>query len=227
MNDQFLSVSNAFWLLEAISQWFSIFVSTTLLSFPHLKHDLFPHIPLHFITIHNHFFCSMDPSTNLSASENKPISINLDDSNLPLSRFDLCLAGKSIVPKQTNVNALRNTFRTIWRPKHGLAVRDVGIDLFIFQIFHYEDKYRVLDGWLWAFDDQLFVIRELGGLQMSSDLDFTSSPFWIIHDMALGLQSESTAWAIGNHLGALIEFDNSNLLNLDSLMHIRVNNDVF
>ncbi|KAL8549485.1 hypothetical protein ACS0TY_008356 [Phlomoides rotata] len=55
---------------------------------------------------------------------------------------------------------MKSRMATIWRPKKGLFVKDVGDGRYIFQFFHTIDLKRVENGSPWTFRNFLLIMHQ-------------------------------------------------------------------
>lgn len=52
------------------------------------------------------------------------------------ARVELRLIGKIWTNRHINANAFITTMTNVWQPKHGVEIRSIGKNLFVFQFFH-------------------------------------------------------------------------------------------
>lgn len=97
---------------------------------------------------------------------------------------------------------------TVWRPRMGVAAKDLSNNTYLFQFFHELDLQRVLNDGPWSFEQSLLVLAKA-----QPDIPPTATPletadFWIqIHDLPLGFFSEKAVMAIGNFIGDFLSID--------------------
>ncbi|KAL8507729.1 hypothetical protein ACS0TY_018321 [Phlomoides rotata] len=56
---------------------------------------------------------------------------------------------------------MKNRIASIWRPKKGLYVKDIGEGRYVFQFFHIMDMKRIEDGSPWSFGTYLLLLHRL------------------------------------------------------------------
>lgn len=61
----------------------------------------------------------------------------------------------------------------------GMEVRDVNGVVFIFQLFHEVDVYRVFQMAPWTFDNQVLILNRFGDDVSPSDVPLFHIPLWI------------------------------------------------
>lgn len=72
---------------------------------------------------------------------------------------------------------MKRTLTMVWRAKDGVVIRMVESNLFMIQFFSEDDRTRVLEGTPWFFDKKLLVLREIGGEEQPSEVNFSKTPF--------------------------------------------------
>ncbi|KAL8532819.1 hypothetical protein ACS0TY_009144 [Phlomoides rotata] len=119
---------------------------------------------------------------------------------------------------------MKSRMASIWRPKKGLYVKDIGECRYVFQIFHMMDVKRVEDGSPWSFGTYLLLLHQLD----KGDHPLQVPLFWVhIYDLPLGFFSERIGQQLGDFVGQFVEYDESNKSsNWRSFMRIKVLVDV-
>lgn len=69
-----------------------------------------------------------------------------------LNKFELCLVGCFLTEKNLNVKVMKSKLADVWRPVHGINIKDLKPGIFLFQFYHIEDMYWVMNGVPWSFD---------------------------------------------------------------------------
>ncbi|KAL8125716.1 hypothetical protein AgCh_013105 [Apium graveolens] len=84
------------------------------------------------------------------------------------------LVGRFLTEKNINFNAMQNVLASLWRPKQGLEVHDLGEQRYAFIFYHILDVRKVLEGGPWSFEHNLLgpdfvevdgIVREKSGVQ--------------------------------------------------------------
>ncbi|MBA0729879.1 hypothetical protein Golax_020488 [Gossypium laxum] len=102
----------------------------------------------------------------------------------------------------------------------------MGEKRYIFKFFHSMDMERVLKGLPWTFNNHLLILSKLRRGEDPLKIPLVYVPFWVqIHDVPIGLFSESLARLLGNFIGVFLEYDGSDLRNRN-YMRVRVQIDV-
>uniref|UniRef100_A0A7C9EUN2 DUF4283 domain-containing protein n=1 Tax=Opuntia streptacantha TaxID=393608 RepID=A0A7C9EUN2_OPUST len=128
------------------------------------------------------------------------------------SELSLCLVGKLWTTRRFNSNAFMNLMTKIWSPRKGLAAKEIGTNLFLFQFYHWKDLDRVIDGEPWFFDKNVVVLKRVDSASRPSELaeTLTHAPFWVrIYDCPLGGRKERRIKALAESIGTLLQIDES------------------
>ncbi|KAL2892709.1 Chaperone SurA [Bienertia sinuspersici] len=139
-------------------------------------------------------------------------------------QIELCLVGKLVTISIFNVEAMKSVMKNAWKPQEkNFMVREMGKNLFIFHFFAAADRKQVLDSGPWAFDDHLMVLRPMEGDEQPENLEFSYADFWVrVYNMPMEKRSKEGAMWLGGSLGALLEYDDSDLSGWTKSMRIRV-----
>lgn len=52
------------------------------------------------------------------------------------NKFDLCLLGRFLTEKSLNVRSMKSKLADVWRPIHGINIKDLKPGIFLFQFYH-------------------------------------------------------------------------------------------
>lgn len=70
------------------------------------------------------------------------------------------------------------------------------------------DMERVLKGLPWTFNNHMLILRKLRMGENPLKVPLIFNPFWVqIHDVPIGLFTESLATQLGNFIGVFMEYD--------------------
>lgn len=161
---------------------------------------------------------------NLNEKEDITVPLDEEEDEVAQPKHDhYRLVGKLLTNRPFSKNAMKNTLLKIWKPLNGLAVRELESNLFIFQFFSATDKYKVVEGIPWTFDNNLLLLKEFEENVRPSEISFDESPMWIkIYDTPIGKRNRKTAKILGNHIGKYLDYDDSDELNLNRTLNIKV-----
>lgn len=71
------------------------------------------------------------------------------------------LVGCFLTDKNINFNAMQNVLASLWRPKEGMKVHDIGGHRYSFVFYHRLDLQKDLEGGPWTFEQSLLVYHQL------------------------------------------------------------------
>lgn len=60
-----------------------------------------------------------------------------------------------------NVRAMKSKLADIWRPVHGINIKDMKPGIFLFQFYHVDDMQWVMNGGPWSFDGAMLVVNTM------------------------------------------------------------------
>ncbi|MBA0812487.1 hypothetical protein Gohar_026454 [Gossypium harknessii] len=124
--------------------------------------------------------------------------------------YQFSLVGRCLTNSVVYFPSLRNTMADLWHPIGGICILDLREKRFLCPFFHDVDVQGVLSGTLWFFNNHLLILHKI---QMGEEPLLVSlylSEFWVqIHDLALGLMTETMAKQFGDFLGQFLEYDTS------------------
>ena len=69
------------------------------------------------------------------------------------------LVGKFLTEKNINFNAMQNVMASLWRPKEGMEIHDLGGSRYSFVFYRIFDLQKVLECGPWSFEQSMLVVR--------------------------------------------------------------------
>jgi len=69
-----------------------------------------------------------------------------DDEAAEGSKLALCLLGRLWTSKKFNAFAFMTTMEKIWRPMHGVEIKEIANNIFLIQFHHLRDKEKTFEG---------------------------------------------------------------------------------
>uniref|UniRef100_A0A803MGA3 CCHC-type domain-containing protein n=1 Tax=Chenopodium quinoa TaxID=63459 RepID=A0A803MGA3_CHEQI len=119
------------------------------------------------------------------------------------AQIELVVVGRIHTARNINSNALINTLKKLWNPKHGCEANVIGEKLFFFQFHHWRDKQTVMESQPWHFDHHVMILDDAKGNMKPSEIPLNSVPFWVrIYDLPFrGRSNEDNARRIGDKIG--------------------------
>lgn len=73
----------------------------------------------------------------------------------------LCLVGRFLSEGVMDFQAMQQTLAAHWKPGKGVYIREVDVNLYLFQFYHEVDIKRVLDGSPWSFNRKTLIIARM------------------------------------------------------------------
>ncbi|KAF7831270.1 cysteine desulfurase mitochondrial-like [Senna tora] len=147
---------------------------------------------------------------DLDAEEVIVIEEGGDTGKHDISRLKLCLAGSIWGEGHYNHGAFQKTIAQVWRTKHGVDIKEIDKNLYMFQFFHWKDRDKVLEGEPWWFDKQVLTLKEITGDEQPSELRSSRVPFWIrVYDLPFNQRTELAAKSLGDKVGHYLTYDDS------------------
>lgn len=137
-------------------------------------------------------------------------------------KLSLRLVGRILTDKPPNFEAMKRTLLHVWNLKDDVIIRSLGVNLFVFQFFHWKDRDRILAGRPWCFENRLLVLEEIDANAQPSDMVLNFSPFWIrLYNLPFGYRSNDNIKAIAMAVGDVIEIE-EDFLDVNLFCRVRV-----
>nr|GMD36157.1 uncharacterized protein LOC109167503 [Ipomoea batatas] len=152
------------------------------------------------------------------------LDLGFDDETDAVDDFRFTLVGRIMTEKIVKFTFMRDTMASVWRPRYGIAAKDLQNNTFLFQFFHELDMQRALEDGPWSFEQNLLVLSKIHPGMPPASMPLDTTEFWVkIHDLPLGFFSKKYAKAIGNFIGAYVCSDDAAFNGwLKSFIRIRV-----
>ncbi|KAL8481642.1 hypothetical protein ACS0TY_027958 [Phlomoides rotata] len=104
---------------------------------------------------------------------------------------DFCLVGRFLTDQPINFSLMNSRMASIWRPKKGLYVKDIGEGRYVFQFFHRMDVKCVEDGSPWSFGTYMLLLHRLDKWDLPLQVPLLWVKFWVhVYNLPLGFFSE-------------------------------------
>lgn len=138
------------------------------------------------------------------------------------------LVGRLLTEKNVNFQAMQNVLASIWRPREGIEIHDLGSQRYSFVFFHVLDLQKVLDGGPWTFEQNLLLHHKLEANEDPYQVQLNTTDMWVqVYDLPRGMLSEKILQSIGNHIGTFLKGDSNNASSTWRLyVRIRVRMDI-
>ncbi|KAL8133796.1 hypothetical protein AgCh_009020 [Apium graveolens] len=100
---------------------------------------------------------------------------------------------------------------SIWRPKEGMEVHDIGGYRFSFVFYHVMDMRKVLEGGPWSFEQNMLVYSQLKEAEDPHLMALNEMDIWVqVHDIPKGFISENILRSVGTYIGKYVKADPAN-----------------
>ncbi|TXG69190.1 hypothetical protein EZV62_004125 [Acer yangbiense] len=116
-------------------------------------------------------------SLSIKGKEERVRSVQDTLKNSAGKKLDLCLVGKILSHKRVNRDAFRAVMPRIWQTCMDIEV--VNDNTFLFYFRNHGDRFRILAGGPWCFDNSLLVLERLSRVGDINDSQFNKVDFWI------------------------------------------------
>lgn len=119
---------------------------------------------------------------------------------------------------------MKQTLAVLWKPGRGVYIKELDVNLFLFQFYHEIDIKRVIDGCPWSFNRRALAIGRLNEGQNPRSVNLNLMDIWVqVHDLKVGFMSEKILAGMGNYIGRYVTYCPSNFVDVwRDYMRIRV-----
>lgn len=137
--------------------------------------------------------------------------IIVDNNEVEEQKQTFELVGRFLMEKNINFNAMRNVVPSLWRPKEGMDIHDLGGFLYSFVFYHIMDLKKVVDGGPWSFEQALLVFNRLQASENPHTVELQETEIWVqVYDIPRGFLSENILKIVGASIGRYVKSDPSN-----------------
>ena len=121
----------------------------------------------------------------LSLTEEEDTKLSLSKSK-NLRNKEFVLAKKFLTKRALNVEAIRHTFKPLWRTKKEFKVCEAGDHILLFVFELKSDAERVLTNKPWTFNKHVVLLQIFDGSTPARYLRFTNLKIWVqIHRLPM------------------------------------------
>lgn len=117
----------------------------------------------------------------------------------------LCLVGRFLTEGIMDFQAIQQTLAALWRPGKGVYIKELDVNLFLFQFYHEIDINRVIEGSPWTFNRKVLIISRMKEGDNPRCVPLNTIDLWVqIHDLQPGFMSDKVFSEVGNQVGKYI-----------------------
>lgn len=140
----------------------------------------------------------------------------------------LCIVGRFITKGQVDFPAMQQTLAALWKPGRGVYIKELEVNLFLFQFYHELDVKRVMEGCPWSFNRKAIIMNRLKEGENPRCVSLNSMDIWVqIHDLKVGFMSMRIIKEVANYIENFVESCPSNFVGVwREYMRVRVNIDL-
>lgn len=121
------------------------------------------------------------------------------------------LIGRFLTDKNINFNAMQNVLASVWRPKEGVEIHDIGEMRYSFVFYHPMDLQKVLEGGPWSFEQGMLIYKQISDDEDPKEVTLNEVDIWVqVYDILKGFVSESILQSVGNSIGNFVKSDPAN-----------------
>ncbi|TXG57031.1 hypothetical protein EZV62_018344 [Acer yangbiense] len=148
----------------------------------------------------------LSASLSLQSKEEKLWSVQNTLKDLTVKKLELCLVGKVLSSKIINREAFRAVIPRIWQT--ALDIEVVQDNIFLFYFHNQGDRYKIMAGGPWSFDNCLMILEKPSGVGDIAKLGFSRVVFWIqILNAPLLCMTKEMGDFLGQLIGELVDID--------------------
>lgn len=126
-----------------------------------------------------------------------------------LSSKEFVIAARFLTRRALNVEAIRRTFKPLWRARKEFKIREARDHVLLFFFELESDAERVIATELWSFDKHLVLLQRYDNSAPARTLRFTKMKFWVqLHGLPMHMLDPETTYELGKTIGPVIPFVN-------------------
>ncbi|EEF41808.1 conserved hypothetical protein [Ricinus communis] len=152
--------------------------------------------------------------------EDEDLVLEIDQNEVRESRFILC----SVTDQSINFNTMRNHLSSLWSPGRGICIKEIAVNLYLFQFFYILDSKRVIDGGPWSFDNHLLVYDQLLLGEILAQMKLNFLDMWVhVYELPVGFMSVMVSKQLNKFVEEFLDYVvNNNTSVWRSYMRIRI-----
>ena len=169
---------------------------------------------------------SLYSNLNIDDDADSIVDLGEVNSNQANDKVELMLVGRLLTSRSINFDAFKRTMTQAWNLYGRVIIRVIDTNLYAFQLFHWRDKEKILEGGPWCFDQQLLILNTITGNEQPHQVSLSHSSFWVrIYNLPFNCRSNEDVRAITEHMGELVEIEDDDY-GLDRCRRVKLRIDV-
>lgn len=165
---------------------------------------------------------------NLSMEDDDEGGIVVGIEEVQEQKTTFVLVGRFLTDKNINFQAMQNVMASLWRPKEGMEIHDIGGFKYSFVFYHIMDLRKVIEAGPWSFEQNMLVYKQVKEAEDPQLMELNEVEIWVqVHDVPQGFNSENIMKSVGTYIG---KYEKSDPTNFDgtwkSYVRIRVILDI-
>lgn len=118
------------------------------------------------------------------------------------------LVGRFLTEKNINFNAMQNVMASLWRPKEGVEIHDLGEFRYSFVFYHKLDLQKVVEGGPWSFEQSMLITKQMEDGEEPLSIQLKEVDIWVqVYDLLQGCLSENVLRSVGSSIGKYVKSD--------------------
>lgn len=169
-----------------------------------------------------------DLYARLSIEDEENGGFIIEEAAILANKESYTLVGRFLTEKNINFNAMQNVLASLWRPKEGMEVHDLGDYRYSFVFYHTMDLQKVLEGGPWSFEQNTLVYDIILAESDPKIMKLNDIDIWVqVYDIPKGFISENILSGVGNFVGTFLKADPASLDGIwKPFIRIRVRMDI-
>lgn len=148
---------------------------------------------------------------NLSLEEDDEGGVVVGIEEVQEKKTTYVLVGRFLTEKNINFQAMQNVMASLWRPKEGMEIHDIGGYKYSFVFYHIMDLRKVLEGGPWSFEQNMLVYKQVNETEDLQTMELNEVEIWVqVHDVLKGFIYESIMKSMGMYIGKYVKSDSAN-----------------
>lgn len=106
---------------------------------------------------------------------------------------------------------MQNVLASLWRPKKGMEIHDIGGYRYSFVFYHIMDLRKVIEGGPWSFEQSMLVYYKMQNMEDAHQIVLIELDIWVqVHNIPKGFISDPILTSIGTFIGRYVKSDPAN-----------------